>query len=155
MNCSGKRNCGKKLYSAQRSEWDQRTSVLSAGLIAAGGAVAAAALALSAPDVRALRMAAICGAVVLVIGATLCGWACRPQRFRFPGIEPLDWGADPDYLTEPLKGIKVARAAKIQDDLAGNERQQRLNGRILTAGLLAAAASPLAALIGWALTRGV
>src|SRR5688572_16353672 len=64
---------------------DQRASVLAAGLIAAAGAVLAVALTVSAFD---LRLAAAAGAGCLAAAAGLCAFACRPQKFIFPGVQP-------------------------------------------------------------------
>jgi len=125
---------------------DQRASVLAAGFVAASGAVAAAGLTLSDFAVRA---GALGGAVALAFVAGLCAWACRPQKFRFPGIDPLEWAADVDYLREPLKDLQIARAAQLQDHLAANETQQARNGRALSSALLLAPVAPLVATVIW------
>lgn len=124
---------------------DQRAAVLAAGFIAAGGAAAAAALALSGHG--QLRLGALVGSFMFGVAAALCGWACRPQKFRFPGLEPLDWGYSPAYLTKPLRELIMGRVAQLQDQVTENKSQQEKNGRILTAGMLFAAASPAVAVI--------
>ena len=129
---------------------DQRAAVLSAGFIAAGGALAAAGLALEQAN-AALRAAAFTGAMLAAVAGALCAWACRPQSFRFPGIEPLDWASNPAYLREPLRDLRIARAALLQDHIASNEKQQKRNGHFITAGMLTAAAAPiLATFMAWA-----
>ena len=122
---------------------DQRAAVLAAGFVAFAGAAVAGGLALA--DHPAVRAAALAGALVVAVAAGLCAWACRPQPFRFPGVEPLDWGADPAYLREPLHVLQIARAAELQDHLATNERRQKRNGKALSWGLLLAAFAPVAA----------
>ncbi len=123
---------------------DQRAAVLAAGFAAAAGAVTAAGLTLG-PDRAALHAAAFAGAALAAVASALCAWVCRPQRFRFPGLEPLDWAASPEYLQEKLRDLIVARAAQLQDHMVANERQQAANGRFLIAGMLtAAAAAPIA-----------
>ena len=129
---------------------DQRAAVLAAGFIAAAGALAAAALTLDQAN-SALRAAAFTGALLAACAAALCTWACRPQSFRFPGVEPLDWADKPTYLREPLKDLQIARAALLQDHIVDNERQQRRNGYLITAGMFTAATAPvLAAATAWA-----
>lgn len=129
---------------------DQRAAVLAAAFIAAAGAVAAGGLTLDESK-AALRAAAFTGACLIAVAGMLCSWACRPQKFRFPGVEPLDWGAKPEYLSEPLRDLRVARAALLQDHIVGNERQQRRNGWFIIAGMLTAAIAPIAAVAtAWA-----
>ena len=129
---------------------DQRAAVLAAGFIAAAGAAAAAALALSS-DHAQLRLGALVGALMFAVAAVLCGIACRPQGFRFPGLEPISWGASPAYLEKPYRELIMSRVAQLQDEINENKAQQKLNGRILTSGMLLAAVSPAVAIaISWA-----
>ena len=131
---------------------DQRAAVLAAAFIAASGAIAAGGLALG-PENTSLRAAAFAGALIVAIAGALCTWACRPQRFRFPGIEPLEWGYDPAYLSEPLRDLRMARAALLQDHIVENERHQRRNGRAITIGMFTAVAAPIIAVAtAWAWT---
>jgi uncharacterized membrane protein YedE/YeeE len=122
---------------------DQRAAVIGAGLVAAAGALAAASLAASDTGTFSrLRLPALLVAMQLCVAAGLCIWACRPQKFNFPGIEPLDWGADPKYLEHPLRLLQASRLANLQKKITANEQKQAKNSRALSAGLWAAALSP-------------
>ena len=122
---------------------DQRAAVLGAGLLAASGALAAAGVAITGGDAGALRHGAFAAAAMLAIGALFCIYACRPQIARFPGIQPMEWGYDPNYLKHGIVTLKLARAAKIQDEMTENEIKQKANGRAIMAGLWIGVAAPL------------
>jgi hypothetical protein len=126
---------------------DQRAAVISAGLIAAAGALGAAGAALPGADNIHLRHGAFSMAAMLAVAAAFCIYACRPQTCRFPGIEPMEWAHDRGYLTHGIIPLKLARAAKIQDEMTQNEAQQKRNGRSIVAGLLIAAAAPVIGII--------
>ena len=131
---------------------DQRAAVMAAGFLAAAGALAAAGVALGENNL-ALRIAAFAGALAVAFAAGLCAWACRPQKFRFPGIDPRMWAKDPKFLDKPLAALQISRAAQLQDHIAQNEAQQAANGRILFAGFCLAAFAPAAGVMAWLLVR--
>lgn len=130
---------------------DQRASVLAAGLVASAGAVVAAGLTVTD---GALRAAAIFAAVFLVVAAGLCAFACRPQIFHFPGVQPTEWSRDGGaFLGNNLRDLQVAAAAEMDEQMRENEAKQAANGRLLRAGMLVAAASPAAALLTFLISK--
>ncbi len=131
---------------------DQRAAVMAAGFLAAAGALAAAGVALGEGN-PALRTAAFAGAMSIAMAAGLCAWACRPQKFRFPGIDPRTWAKDPAYLREPLVALQISRAAQLQDHIAQNEARQAQNGRALFAGFCLAALAPALGVFAWLVAR--
>jgi hypothetical protein len=129
---------------------DQRAAVIGAGLIAAAGALVAAGFAASGPGANVLMHAALGMALGISIGAAFCIWACRPQRSRFPGIEPIEWAFDSAYLQNDVKALKVARVAKLQDEMVENEGKQRANGKAISWGLRIALCTPaFSAIVTW------
>lgn len=128
---------------------DQRAAVLAAGFIAASGALAAGSFAL-AQDHALIRVMGFVTSLLLGLSATLCGLACRPQKFRFPGMEPLDWGARPGYLLTAMPQLRLSQVARLQDHIAENERRQRANARLLLGGMIIAAGTvPAAVITAW------
>jgi hypothetical protein len=121
----------------------QRAAVIGAGLIAVAGALVAGGFAVNGQPGGHLRVVAFGMAVMISAGSACCIWACRPQKSRFLGIEPMEWGYDPRYLDHKLVELKVARIAKIQDEMAANELEQSINSRAITAGLTIALLAPV------------
>jgi hypothetical protein len=120
---------------------DQRASVLAAGLVAAAGAVVVAGITVN--DLP-LRAAATVGAVLLAVAAGLCTFACRPQVFHFPGVQPLDWSKDGGiFLRNKLRDLRVSAAAELDEQMRQNEAQQAANGKLLRTGMLVAAVAPV------------
>jgi hypothetical protein len=126
---------------------DQRAAVIGAGLIAVAGALVAGGFAVSGSGADHLRAGAMFMAALIGFGAACCIWACRPQKSRFPGIEPMEWGYDRDYLNHSVLELKLGRIAKLQDEMAENEANQSVNGRALTLGLSIALLGPIVGFI--------
>jgi len=126
---------------------DQRAAVIGAGLIAVAGALVAGGFAANVQPGSHLKTAAFGMALLIGLGAACCIWACRPQKSRFPGIEPMEWGSDRTYLEHKLSDLKLARIAKLQDEMAENEVAQSINGRAITTGLTIALLAPVLAFL--------